>query len=252
MPLSAGLGGWAAGVALQWPQAQLWPTWAYAALVALAVAAMLVLAVARATGGRRAGRVGGPGAITWACAAGVCAALLGFGTTGMRAAHQQADVLAPHWEERPLWLTGTVADLPQSHPDGQTLVVAVEQVDVDGAALASPRRVRLFWPAAPSGLQAGQVWRWPVRLRAPHGLANPHGFDRELWLWEQGIGATGVVRAGRQVPAPVLLGHRHRHAIDRWRGELTAAVLERVPDARSAGVMAALLVGNQSAIGGVR
>ena len=87
-----------------------------------------------------------------------------------------------------------------------------------------------------------------MRLRAPHGLANPHRFDRELWLWEQGIGATGVVLVGRQQAAPQPLRARAHHLIDRWRGQLTSAVRERVDDPRSAGVMAALLVGNQSAI----
>ena len=34
-----------------------------------------------------------------------------------------------------------------------------------------------------------------MRLRRPHGLANPNGFDFEAWLLEQGIRATGYVRA---------------------------------------------------------
>lgn len=110
------------------------------------------------------------------------------------------------------------------------LVVRVDSADLDGRPVELPKRVRLFWPAAPDTLKAGQVWRWPVRLRAPHGLANPHGFDRELWLWEQGIGATGVVRSGRQVPAPEWVGDSARHPIDRWRGALTSAVAQRVPD----------------------
>ena len=39
-----------------------------------------------------------------------------------------------------------------------------------------------------------------VRLKAPHGHINPHGFDYELWLWEQGVQATGYVRAGPARP----------------------------------------------------
>ena len=234
------LAGWAGGVALQWQQPQLWFASAYAALLLGAVFTAGAWRFAHAAVG--AGRVWQPGLAL------VCAALLGFATTGWRALPMQADVLAPQWEERPLWLQGSVADLPQRHPDGHMVVVRVDSADSDGRPVALPQRVRLFWPGAPDTVKAGQVWRWPVRLRAPHGLANPHGFDRELWLWEQGIGATGVVRSGRQVPAPVWVGDSSRHAIDRWRGELTSAVAQRVPDARTAGVIAALLVGNQSAI----
>ena len=33
-----------------------------------------------------------------------------------------------------------------------------------------------------------------IRLKRPHGNANPHGFDYEAWLLERGIRATGHVR----------------------------------------------------------
>jgi competence protein ComEC len=65
-------------------------------------------------------------------------------------------------------------------------------------------------------LQPGQRWQWLLRLRRPHGFANPGGFDYEAWLLQQGIAATGYVRAS---PANRLLApatgrpwfHRLRH-----------------------------------------
>ena len=51
-------------------------------------------------------------------------------------------------------------------------------------------------PAARPPLTAGETWRFTVRLKRPHGLANPGGFDAELWLLEQGVRATGSVRLG--------------------------------------------------------
>ena len=48
--------------------------------------------------------------------------------------------------------------------------------------------------AAARALRAGQRWRFTVRLRRPHGNLNPHGFDYELALFEQGVRATGYVR----------------------------------------------------------
>jgi hypothetical protein len=41
-----------------------------------------------------------------------------------------------------------------------------------------------------------------VRLRQPHGSLNPHGFDLELWLFEQGIRAGGYVRSRAGDVAP--------------------------------------------------
>ncbi len=56
-----------------------------------------------------------------------------------------------------------------------------------------PTRIRLSWyePAAIPG--PGEVWQLRVRLRRPHGYANPGGFDYEGWLFRQRIGATGYV-----------------------------------------------------------
>jgi competence protein ComEC len=51
----------------------------------------------------------------------------------------------------------------------------------------------------------GERWRLTVRLKAPHGSLNPHGFDYELWLWEQGLQrhrlrALGPERPGAAAP----------------------------------------------------
>ena len=51
-------------------------------------------------------------------------------------------------------------------------------------------------------------------------------FDRERWLWENGLGASGTVATGRQWPVPQRLGSTAWHAIDAARqavGERIAA-----------------------------
>ena len=76
------------------------------------------------------------------------------------------------------------------------------------AAPSAPPRVSLGWwtfrrdeaPAGtpvPSPVRAGERWRLTVRLKPPHAGFNPHGFDAELWMFEQGVRATGAVRSGR-------------------------------------------------------
>ena len=38
-----------------------------------------------------------------------------------------------------------------------------------------------------SAVHPGERWAFTVRLRRPHGLVNPHGFDYEAWLLERGL-----------------------------------------------------------------
>lgn len=87
-----------------------------------------------------------------------------------------------------------------------------------------------------------------VRLKAPHGHINPHGFDYELWLWEQGIQGTGYVRLGVKDARPQWLGPTGWHPIERSRQRVRDAVDQQVNDRQSAGIVAALLLGDQAAI----
>jgi competence protein ComEC len=117
--------------------------------------------------------------------------------------------LAPELEGRDVVLTGVIARMPQHTERGWRLVLDVQAAQLDGAAVAVPPRVQLAWydtpmhpgGAAPVGpaepIHAGERWQLTARLKAPHGNLNPHGFDVELWLWEQGVGATGYVRPAR-------------------------------------------------------
>ena len=109
--------GWCAGLALQWQQTVLWPAAVYGAALALGASWASWRCWVR-WGGRRFAAPGPVAHIVWVpglapLLAFVAAALLGFSSTGLRALHHQADVLAPPLENRPLWLHGTVADLPQ-------------------------------------------------------------------------------------------------------------------------------------------
>lgn len=190
-------------------------------------------------------------------------ALLGFASTGWRAAAHRAQLLSPVWEGRTLRLSGVVEGLPRSTSMGWRLVFAVDglsEVLTDPSLAAGqalpppppegfPQRVLLSWAAQPDGPvpRAGERWQVAVRLREPHGLANPHGFDTERWLWEQGLGATGYVRFGTRDPAP----HRLSVAglgLHPWRERIRQQIQARVADARVAGVLAALTVGDQAAI----
>ena len=235
---------WLVGAALQLQQPALWPWQANAALIATAVAgtAMAVQWRRRAIG-------------HWLlCAALGCAA---FGITAWRAESRLSEQLAPGLEGRDLIVVGVVDRLPLVAPDGVRFVLEVQTAWDEGRAVTLPPLLSLSWSrggdegalAAPQiDLRAGQRWQLPLRLRRPHAAVNPHGFDGELWLFEQGLGATGTVRNSVAGPRPQLLGDTGSRPIERARQVVRDAVLLRVDDARIGGVLAALAVGDQAAI----
>lgn len=221
---------WLAGSGLQLQRAALMPA---DVAMALAAAGLLLAWLLRRH-------------LPWLCLA---LALAAFGSTELRAAWRLSDGLAPALEGRDLQLEGRVIGLPQPGPLGTRFVFEVDAARLDGQPAAVPRQVSLTWPAA-AGVEprAGQRWQLAARLKRPHGARNPHGFDLELWLFERGLGATGSVRPEA---AARLLASADGALVDRLRQHLREAVFARVPDARAAGVLAALVVGDQGAIDGL-
>ena len=262
-PASFGLAvsGFVAGVAAQLQQAALWPWWVYADAVALAA-----LLIAARLSKRRALRLG--------ALAFIATALLGFGATGWRASVFQAGAMNPALEGRDISVTGEVLAMPQIAEDAVRFRLRIDSATEGGQAVGLPPQLLLGWysgfggreakaPPAEGGdvselaleaqrkpqpLRAGERWRMTVRLKAPHGNSNPHGFDYELWLWEQGIQATGYVRAGPRDAPPVKLETSWRHPVERARQSVREAIYQRVADRQLAGILAALVVGDQNAI----
>jgi competence protein ComEC len=164
-----------------------------------------------------------------------------------------ADRLSPQWEGVDLAVTGVVAGLPQPLEGGVRFDFDIEEVEPAAARL--PRRVALAWYNGASReefqdiapIRAGERWRFSVRLRRPHGSANPHGFDYESWLLQRAIGATGYVRPGATerlddlAPNPAYL-------IERMREILRERYWDSLPGYPYAGILVALAIGDQNAI----
>lgn len=186
--------------------------------------------------------------------------LAGAGSSGWRAAHFAGQALAPELQGVDIEVTGQVASLPQRTAQGERFVLAVASARRRGEPVEVPQRLQLGWygggegaaawarGAGSPGLRTGEQWRFTVRLRSPHGNANPHGFDLERWLWSRRIGATGYVRNGPRDPAPQKLAAASGYPLQVARQQVRDAIQARVDDSRAAGVLAALLVGDQSAI----
>lgn len=237
--------GWCIGIAIQLQQAALWPLprtgfAAAAALLALVVGWRLRKQLA--------------GAAVVAAAAGV----LAFCWADWRAELRLRDALDPSLEGLTLEVTGVIATMPESGPDGTRFLFEVESATLEGRAVALPPLLALGWyrnwhdestldePRAE--LRAGQRWAFPLRLKRPHGSLNPGGFDHELWLFEQGVRASGYVRATPAQP-PQHLQDEVAHPVQRARQWVRDRIAAQVPEPRAAGVLMALSVGDQGAIG---
>jgi competence protein ComEC len=188
-------------------------------------------------------------------------AALGFAWAGLFAQHYLTQELPKDWEGRDITVIGTVASLPNYFERGVRFDFAVERIVAqDGTVPALPSRLALSWYSAFRGedsqsvgeVQPGERWQLTVRLRRPHGNANPHGFDYEVWLLEQGLRATGYVRTDRGGAAKNLrldgFVPGFDNAVQRSRAWLRDRIQAALPDKEYAGVIVALVIGDQRAI----
>ena len=274
--------GWVMGTALQLQQAALWP-WAE---LALAFAGSLILGILAGVWERRRerqrkGRERRDWSSLWAAWLGrlLWGAALAWCCVGLRAQWTLQDRLPVALEGQDVDVVGVVAAMPQRSESGARFKFEVQSATFKGRAVQLPPLVYLAWyggsawavegvtaGAGVPSVHAGERWQWRVRLKAPHGHMNPNGFDYELWLWEQGLQATGYVRTGSQDPAPVRLTQTVLHPVEWLRQSVRDAIVTRFAGSASplanpqsqasaderhgalAGIVAALVVGDQSAI----
>ncbi|MFA9438115.1 DNA internalization-related competence protein ComEC/Rec2 [Uliginosibacterium sp. sgz301328] len=181
----------------------------------------------------------------------VLAFLLGLTHAVWRAELRLSDRLDAALEDRSLVVSGYVSGLVRaSGADQRFDFVADPQAGV-------PHRIALAWYGpgrfgdmveAPPKVRSGERWQFTVRLRRPHGNANPAGFDYEGWLFQRGIRATGYVVADAGSARRISDEPGLRPAIDRWRERLKARIFTTLGDTPEAGVLAALTVGDQGAV----
>ena len=238
--------GFASGVGLLQTRAALPSMWLYFLLLAIAILAAWPAWRAPGASVRRASRL-------------ACGMLVGFLWAALFAQHYLAGELAPELEGQDLVVTGVVDSLPYRFERGLRFNFTVEQArDPDGVPLRLPPRLALSWYSEPRGpqppsLQPGERWQLLLRLKRPHGNANPDGFDYEAWLLEQNLRATGSVR-GDAMPGSV---NRRLAAfvpsfsavVERCRGWLRERIERTLRGQPYVGVIIALVIGDQRDIG---
>ena len=185
---------------------------------------------------------------------------VGWGWAAWRAEIRLAEQMPAEWEARDIRLAGTIASLPARFDRGERFEFQVDEILTPNAKI--PTRLwlsfyTLGWrgeinPTPPP--RAGERWEFTVRLKRPHGRANPHAFDYEAWLFERSLRATGYVR---NAPAPVFKGvadwtnSSPMLAVHRLREKLRdhfSAALGKMGNAPYGGILTALAIGDQSAV----
>ena len=180
----------------------------------------------------------------------VCAALcagicLSFALTGMRAVWFSMDALDPALEGVDLQVTGVVSTMPQWHSDGVRFGFQVEHAQrIDNHHIVEiPTGLQTGWytrnfdgePRALPEIKAGDRWQLPLRLKRPHGLVNPGGFDAELWLWEQGVHATAHVRESAGAGSLKRLQSTWQYPIEQWRQHTRTSIVQTLKEPRFSG-----------------
>jgi competence protein ComEC len=180
----------------------------------------------------------------------LCVAL-GFAWAAWRADLRLADRLPDHWQGIDLSVVGVISGLPQTDARGERFVLDVERVATPDAPHLQRIQLARYWPRKGEHtpmVHAGERWQFTVRLKRPYGTHNPHGFDLEAWMLERGIDASGYVR---EQPLPRRLDAR-ANTLTAWISTARDAVRERIAstlgDANYAGVIAALVIGDQRSI----
>ena len=193
------------------------------------------------------------------------------------------NILPEELEGVELFVDGVIDGLPQDTAEGRRFTLTVigwqrasnlPMQDIDGwnSVKNFPKRLSLGWYAPkefygkPSNkpidlsnvpeLIPGQRWHLPVKLKRPRGLMNPHTFDYELWMFMQDLGANGNVRLSKRGALQSKSGKLVEDSyvaflpmVERVRWYLREKIMRAFPkETKYAGVLVALVVGDQNAI----
>ena len=124
-------------------------------------------------------------------------------------------------------VSGVIVGAPQ-HSEGGNAYFAFRTQD------DNPGLLRVAWYRDAPDLRQGDCWILRLRVRPPHGHANPGGLDYESWLFREGYAGKASVRAGEPC------GRSARDWRERW-----AEQLQGFGRPRASATLRALLLGDR-------
>jgi len=164
--------------------------------------------------------------------------IAGFAWTAISAQQRLDERLAPAVSGRDVEVRGYVDGFPTLAPGQATFSFVVDEPRPAGV----PPLVRLTWYDAPRAVEAGDALELVARLRSPHGVRNPGGFDYERWLLMTQHGATGYVRSAISADDPPPSLARAWLAL---RARIAARIGAVLGDGDAAALVTALAIGER-------
>ncbi len=149
-------------------------------------------------------------------------------------------------EGRDVVVEGMIASLPERDARRAHFEFEVAKCYQGDRAIPNPGRIALNWYYPDAVLHVGDRWRLHVRLKRPHGLRNPGGFDYEAWLFRHRIRATGYVRDKED--NRLILSRAWDQPINRLRQDLAQHIAAALDEREFAGIIRALAIGDREAI----
>ncbi|BBI99862.1 DNA internalization-related competence protein ComEC/Rec2 [Ferrigenium kumadai] len=184
---------------------------------------------------------------------------IGFYYSAWQAGQRLAISLPDEWQGRDIVVSGVIADLPRAHERGLSFTFDVERTLTPQAVVPPHILLSTYQDdkTPPLILHAGERWHFTVRLKQPHGTANPSGFDFEAWALERGIRAVGYVHNSKKLVAGHPKGDNVRldelaegfgYRLETWREAVRDKFAATLGSAPYSGVLTALAVGDQHSI----
>lgn len=181
---------------------------------------------------------------------------IGFAWNANYAETRLANLISEELEGKDLHIEGRVVELPQSNPQSAKFAFEIDcNPSGNSECIEQSKRIYLSWqPAWRDGkaipsVKPGQRWRLLVKLKRPYGTLNPHTFDFERWAFHQNFGAVGSVKAGQLLNDKDIGFTEFALRMELARWNLREKIYALLPiDARYAGVIIALVIGDQNAI----
>lgn len=144
-----------------------------------------------------------------------------------------------------LWVVGEISSLPKHSLYQDSFLFRIQKIE-GHPNIAKNSIIQLNDYNKNNLLKVGDVWKFHIKLRAIHGLANPGGFDSEKLFFEHRIQASGTVQknaANRLLYSSLL--HQPINRIRQAIKNLLDAQLNHLP---LAGIITAIVMGDTSGI----
>lgn len=191
-----------------------------------------------------------------------CVALLLGCAWGIYSGHKIVAIqLADEWVGEDLIVSGSIQGLPEQDERRVRFNFRVAAVSTSSGesipAESFPQKIQLSWyqyqrnhkAISLPTLSIGDPWQLRVRLKRPRGFVNPAGFDYQVWLLRQGIGATGYVVEHMQnrQQSDTSSVFAWDNWIDQQRYQLQQWILAR-SNSSERGILIALLIGDSALV----